>query len=83
MGIWLFFNSIAVIIKGIYIFFGVVSDYKCIKILKLFARLYVKAYTAVLPKGLYIYSLLLLKVLSYFIETAFYKIFIEFLFGLL
>jgi len=77
------FSSVAVIIKDIYIFFSVVNNCKCIRVFKLFIYLNIKAYIAILPKGLYIYNLLLLKVLFYFITTAFYKIFIKFLFRLL
>jgi len=43
----------------------------------------IRAYLTVLPKGLYYYNLLLLKKPFYFKVTAFYKVFIEFLFGLL
>ena len=83
MGIWLFFNSVAVIIKSVYILFGVINDHKYIKVFKFFAHLSARAYIAVLLKSIYIYNIPLLKVLSYFIVTVFYKIFIEFLFRLL
>jgi len=83
MEIWLFFSSIAVIIKDVYIFLNVVSDHKYTKILKLLAHLSVGVYIAVLPKGLYIYNLSLLEMPSCLITTAFYKVFIKFLFGLL
>jgi len=42
-----------------------------------------EAYTVVLPKGLYIYNLLLLKRPFYFRVTAFYKVSIKFLLKLL
>jgi len=83
VGIQLFFSSITVIIKGVYVFFGVVSNYKYTRVLKLLTYLSVGAYIAVLPKGLYIYSLSLSETPFYFIAMAFYKIFIKFLFGLL
>ena len=76
-------SSITVVIESVYIFLGVVNDRKCIKILKLFMYLSVGAHIAVLLRGLYVYSLSLLKVPSCLIVTAFYKIFIEFPFRLL
>jgi len=70
-------SSVTSIIEGVCIFLS--GDYKYIKIFKLLAHLGVRAYLAVLPRGLYYYNLSLLKGLSYFSATAFYKVFIEFL----
>jgi len=42
----------------------------------------VRAYLAILPKGLYCHNLLLLKGPFYLKATAFYRVFIEFLFKL-
>ena len=79
-GFRLFFNSVITIIKDVYIFFSVINNHKCIKVFKLLAHLNIRAYSAVLPKGLYYYNLSLLKGPSCFKTTAFYKVFIEFLF---
>jgi len=75
----LFFSSVATIIKGIYIFLSITSDRKYIKVFKLLAHLGIRAYLAVLLKGLYYYNLLLLEGPFYFKMTAFYKVSIEFL----
>jgi len=71
------------IIKSIFIFFNIISNYKCIKIFKFLAYLGTKAYTAVLLRCLYIYNLLLLKGPFYFKITAFYKISVKSPFKLL
>jgi len=71
------------VIKGIYIFFSVASDRKYIRVFELLAHLSVGAYLAVLPRGLYCYNLSLSKELSCLNTTAFYKVFVEFPFGLL
>ena len=42
----------------------------------------IRAYSAVLPRGLYYCNLLLLKGSFYLNATAFYKVFVEFLFRL-
>jgi len=72
-------GSITSIIKNVYVFFN--SDRKYIKVFELLAHLNVRAYSVVLLKGLYYYNLSLLKGPFYLSATAFYKIFIEFLFG--
>jgi len=64
-------------------FFNVISSYKYIKVFKFLVHLGAKTYIAVLPKGLYIYNLLLLKRPFYLKATAFYRVFIKFLFKLL
>ena len=79
----LFFSSITAIIKGVFVFFNIVSNYKYIKVFKLLAHLGAKAYIVVLLKGLHACNLLLLKGPSCLKVTAFYKVFIEFLFKLL
>jgi len=80
---WLFFSSITAIIKNIFIFFDFINNYKYIKVFKLLVHLNARAYTIVLPKGLHIYNLLLLKRSFYFRAMAFYKMSIEFPFRLL
>jgi len=82
-GFWLFFSSIITIIKGICIFFSVISNYKCIKVFKLLAHLSIRAYSAVLPRDLYYYNLLLLTRIFYFKAIAFYRVSVEFPFKLL
>ena len=77
------FNNVITIIEGIYIIFNITNNYKYVKVFKLLIYLSVKVYIAVLPKGLYIYNLLLLKGPFRFKVIVFYKVFIEFLFRLL
>jgi len=74
-------SSVITIIESVYIFLSVASDYKYTKVFKLLAYLGIRARSAVLPRGLYYYNLLLLKGPFYFKATAFYKIFIEFPLG--
>ena len=80
-GFQLLSSSVITIIKGIYIFLS--GDHKYIRVFKLLIYLGIRAYLAILPKGLYYYNLLLLEGPFYFSITAFYKVFIEFLFRLL
>jgi len=80
-GFQLLSGSIISIIEGIYIFFS--GNYRCIRVFKLLVHLGVRARLAVLPRGLYYCNLLLLKGPSCFNITAFYKVFVEFLFRLL
>ena len=77
------FSSIITVIEGVCVFFSVASNCRCIKVFKLLVHLGVRAYSAVLPRGLYYRNLLLLEVPFYLSATAFYKVFIEFLFRLL
>jgi len=62
-------------------FFSVASNYRYIIVFKLLAYLGVRAYLAVLPRGLYYYNLLLLEGPFYLKVTAFYRVSIEFLLG--
>jgi hypothetical protein len=68
------------VIKGLYIFFNIISDCKYIKVFKLLMHLGIRAYIIILFKALHARNLLLLKVLSCFIGAAIYKISIKFLF---
>ena len=72
------FSSVIIVIKGIYIFFN--GNRKCIRVFKLLKHLGIRAYLAILPKGLYYRNLLLLKGPSCLGTTAFYKVPIGFLF---
>jgi len=81
-GFWLLFSSIITIIKGIYIFLSVASNYRYTKVFKLLVHLGIRAHSAILPRGLYCRNLLLLEGPSCLSIIAFYKVFIEFLFRL-
>jgi hypothetical protein len=67
-----------IIIKGIYIFFNIVSDYRCIKVFKLLVYLGTRAYTVILLRALRACNLLLLRLPSCFIAAAIHRVFIEF-----
>ena len=71
-------SSVATIIEGVYVFLRVISNCRYIRVFKLLAHLGVRAYSAVLPRGLYYRNLLLLEGPSCLSATAFYKVFIEF-----
>jgi len=73
----LFSGSVTSIIKGVYVFFS--GNHRYIKVFKLLAHLGIRAYLAVLFRGLYYYNLSLLERPFYLSATAFYKVFIEFL----
>jgi hypothetical protein len=71
-------GSIVSIIEGIYIFLN--GNHRCIRVFKLLVHLGIRAHSAVLPRGLFYRNLSLLEGPSYLSATAFYKVFIEFLF---
>ena len=71
-------SSVITIIEGVYIFLS--GNYRYIRVFKLLMHLGIRAYLAVLPRGLYYCNLLLLEGPSCLSATAFYKVFIEFLF---
>ena len=58
-GFQLLSSSIITVIEGIYIFLSIISNYRYIRVFKLLVYLGVRAYSAVLPRGLYYYNLLL------------------------
>ena len=80
-GFWLLFNSVVAVVEGVCVFLS--GDCRCIRVFELLVHLGVRACLAVLPRGLYCYNLLLLEGPSCFYITAFYKVSVEFLFGLL
>jgi len=82
-GFWLLFSSIITVIEGVCVFLSVASNCRYIRVFKLLVHLSVRACSAVLPRGLYYYNLLLLEGPSYLSATAFYKVFVEFPFRLL
>ena len=73
-------SGIMSITEGVCIFLS--GDCRCIRVFKLLAHLGIRAYLAVLPRGLYCHNLLLLEGPSCLNATALYKVFMEFLFRL-
>ena len=69
------------VIEGVCVFLS--SNYRYARVFKLLVYLGIRAYSAVLPRGLYYRNLLLLEGPFYLSATAFHKVFIEFLFRLL
>jgi hypothetical protein len=59
------------------------GDYRHIRVFKLLVYLGIRAYLAVLSRGLYYYNLSLLEGPFYLSATASYKVSVEFLFRLL
>ena len=76
-------NSIVTIIEGVCVFLSVASNRRCVRVFKLLVHLGIGARSAVLPRGLYYRNLLLLEGPFCLSVTAFYKVFVEFLFRLL
>ena len=76
------FSSVITVIEGIYVFLSVASNRRCARVFKLLVYLGIRAYSAILPRGLYYCNLLLSEGPSYLSATAFYKVFVEFLFRL-
>jgi len=64
------------VIEGVYVFLSGKCRYA--RVFKLLVHLGIRAYLAVLPRGLYYCNLLLLEGPSYLNATAFYKVFVEF-----
>ena len=79
-GFRLLSSSVITIIEGICVFLSVASNYRCAKVFKLLVHLGIRAYSAILPRGLYCRNLSLLEGPSCLSATAIYKVFIEFLF---
>ena len=69
-------SSITSIIEGVFVFLS--SNYRYIRVFKLLVHLGIRAYLAVLPRGLYYRNLLLLEGPFCLCVMAFYKVFIEF-----
>jgi hypothetical protein len=72
----LLFSSVATVIEGVYIFLS--GNRRYTRVFKLLVYLGIRAYSAVLPRGLYYYNLLLLEGPSYLYATAFHRVSIEF-----
>ena len=80
-GFRLLSSSITAIVEGVYIFLS--GNYRYARVFKLLVHLDIRAYLAVLPRGLYYRNLLLLEGPFYLYATAFHKVSVEFLFRLL
>jgi hypothetical protein len=79
-GFRLLSSSVIAIVEGVWVFLS--GNRRCIRVFKLLVYLGIRAYSAVLPRGLYYCNLSLLEGPSCLCATAFYKVFIEFLFRL-
>ena len=77
-GFRLLSSSVIAVVEGVCVFLS--GNYRYTRVFELLVYLGIRAYLAVLPRGLYCRNLLLLEGPSYLYATAFYKIFIEFLF---
>ena len=69
------------IIEGVCVFLS--GDYRYARVFKLLVHLGIRAYLAILPRGLYYCNLLLLEGPFCLCATAFYKVSVEFPFRLL
>jgi hypothetical protein len=79
-GFRLLSSSVISVIEGVYVFLS--GNYRYIRVFELLVHLGVRAYLAVLPRGLYCYNFSLLEGPSCLSATAFYKVFVEFPFRL-
>jgi hypothetical protein len=68
------------VIEGVCVFLS--GDYRYTRVFKLLVHLGIRAYLAVLPRGLFYCNLSLLGRPSCLSVIAFYKVFVEFPFGL-
>ena len=80
-GFRLLSSSVTAVVEGVYVFLSVTSDRRCARVFKLLVYLGVRAYLAVLPRGLYYRNLSLLEGPSYLYATAFHKVSVEFPLG--
>jgi hypothetical protein len=79
-GFRLLSSSITAVVEGVWVFLS--GNYRYARVFKLLVYLGVRAYSAVLPRGLYYRNFLLLEGPSCLYATAFYKVSVEFLFRL-
>jgi hypothetical protein len=82
-GFQLLSSSVVTVIEGVYVFLSVAGNRRCARVFKLLVHLGVRAYSAVLPRGLYYRNLSLSEGPSCLCATAFYKVSVEFPFRLL
>jgi len=73
-------GGVASVIEGVCVFLS--GNHRCARVFKLLVHLNIRAYSAVLPRGLYCHNLLLLKGPSCLNATAFHKVSMEFPFRL-
>ena len=66
-------------VEGVCIFLS--GNYRCMRAFELLVHLGIRALSAILPRGLYYYNLLLLEGPSYHYATAFHKVSVEFPLG--
>ena len=78
-GFRLLSSSVTAIVEGICVFLS--GDCRYIRVFKLLVHLGIRAYSAVLPRGLYYRNLSLLEGPSCLYATAFYKVSVEFPLG--
>jgi len=79
-GFRLLSSSVITVIEGVCVFLS--GNYRYVRVFELLEHLGIRAHSAVLPKGLYYYNLLLLEGPSCLYATAFYKVSVEFPFRL-
>jgi hypothetical protein len=73
-------GSVIAVVEGVWVFLS--GDHRYTRVFELLVYLGVRAYLAVLPRGLYYRNLLLSEGPSYLYVTAFYKVSVEFPFRL-
>ena len=78
-GFRLLSGSVAAVVEGVCVFLS--GNRRCARVFKLLVYLGIRAYLAVLLRGLYYRNLLLLEGPSYLYTTAFYKVSVEFPLG--
>ena len=81
-GFRLFSSSVITVIEGVCVFLSVAGNRRCARVFKLLVYLGVRAYLAVLSRGLYYRNLSLLEGPSCLYATAFHKVSVEFPFRL-
>jgi len=79
-GFWLLSGSVTTVVKGVYVFLS--GNRRYMRVFKLLEHLGIRAYSAVLPRGLYCRNLSLLEGPFCLYATAFYKVSVEFPFRL-
>ena len=77
-GFRLLSSSVTAVVEGVCVFLS--GNRRYIRVFKLLVHLGIRAYSAVLPRGLYCRNLLLLEGPSYLCAIAFHKVSVEFLF---
>ena len=66
------------VIEGLYIFFNIVGNYRCVRVFKLLVYLGAGARTVILLRALRTCNFLLLRVPSCLIAAAVYRVSVEF-----